>query len=92
LLAKLKSTPEGDGTLLDNTCLAYVHEHAEANPHKNSGLALIVAGHAGNLATGMHTKATGTVGDLYFTLANDVMQAGLAKFPTATKRLTAVLA
>ena len=33
--------------MLDHTCLVYVHEHAEANPHKNSGLAMIVAGHAG---------------------------------------------
>jgi hypothetical protein len=92
LLAKLKSTPEGDGNLLDNTCLLFVHEHAEANPHKNSGLALIVAGHAGNLAMGMHTKSTGTVGDLYLTVADDVMQAGLEKFPTATKKLTQLLA
>ena len=47
LVAKLKSTPEGDGTLLDHCCLLYVHEHAEANDHKNNGLACIVAGHAG---------------------------------------------
>jgi hypothetical protein len=32
LLAKLKSIPEGDGTVLDHTCLIYAHEHAEANP------------------------------------------------------------
>ena len=38
--------PEGDGTLLDRTCLLYVHEHAEANAHKNNNLAVIVAGHA----------------------------------------------
>jgi len=92
LLAKLKSIPEGDGTLLDHTCLVYAHEHAEANPHKNSGMALLVAGHAGKLATGMHTKMTGTIGDLYLTLADEVMQAGLTKFPTASKKLTALLA
>jgi hypothetical protein len=45
LLAKLKSIPEGDGTLLDHTCLLYVHEHAEANPHKNNGLPAILAGY-----------------------------------------------
>jgi hypothetical protein len=91
LLAKLKSTPEGDGTLLDNCCLLYVHEHAEANPHKNSGLAMIVAGHAGKLAVGTHTRLTGTVGDLYLTLADEVMQAGLTKFPTASGRVGAVI-
>jgi hypothetical protein len=92
LLAKLKSTPEGDGTLLDHCCLLYVHEHAEANPHKNSGLAMIVAGHAGKLVTGTHTRLTGTVGDLYLTLADHVLQAGLGKFPTATTKVGAVLA
>src|SRR6185369_4018202 len=31
LVAKLKSMREGDGCLLDNTCLVFAHEHAEAN-------------------------------------------------------------
>ncbi len=91
LLGRLKSTPEGDGTLLDHCCLVYVHEHAEANPHKNNGLGMIVAGHAGRLATGMHTETTGTVGDLYTTLANDVLQADIGSFPTFNRRLTEVL-
>ncbi|MGH9722249.1 MAG: DUF1552 domain-containing protein [Bryobacteraceae bacterium] len=92
LLAKLKSTPEGEGNVLDHTCLLYLHEHAEANPHKNDGLALIVAGHAGRLATGLHSKVTGTEGDLYLTLAADVMQSGITKFPTAGKKLSVLLA
>lgn len=92
LLAKLKSVSEGDGTLLDHSCLVYVHEHAEANPHKNHGLGLIVAGHAGRLATGLHSRMTGTIGDLYLTLADDVMNAGLGKFPTATKKFSGLLA
>ena len=56
LVGKLKAMPEGDGNLLDHTLLVYVHEHAEANPHKNNGLAAIVAGHAGRLKTGMHRR------------------------------------
>ena len=91
LLGKLKSMPEGDGTLLDHTCLLYVHEHAEANPHKNFGLGLILAGHTG-LATGMHTQATGTVGDLYVALADGVMKAGIGTFPTATRMLPGIVA
>lgn len=91
LLGRLKSTPEGDGTLLDHCCLVYVHEHAEANPHKNNGLGMIVAGHAGRLATGMHTETTGTVGDLYTTLAEDVLHAGIGSFPTFNRKLTEVL-
>lgn len=92
LVAKLKSAPEGDGTLFDHCCLAYVHEHAEANPHKNSGLAMIVAGGMSGLAKGKHTRITGTVGDVYLTLADEVLGAGLGKFPTATKKLSALLA
>ena len=91
LLAKLKSIPEGDGTVLDHTCLVYAHEHAEANPHKCSGLAMIVAGHAGKLKTGMHSRVMGTIGDLYLTVADDIVGAGLGKFPTASKKMTQVL-
>ena len=92
LVAKLKSVPEGDGTLFDNTVLAFVHEHAEANPHKNSGLAMIVAGGSKRLVRGKHTRITGTVGDVYLTLADDVLGVGLGKFPTATRKLGALLA
>jgi hypothetical protein len=92
LLSKLKSIPEGDGTLLDHCCLLYVHEHAEANPHKNIGHGSIVAGHAGGLVTGVHTRTTGTVGDLHLTLADDVMHAGLGKFPQATQKLPGLAA
>ncbi len=91
LLAKLKSTPEGDGNVLDRTCLLYIHEHAEANDHKNNGLAAIVAGHAGNLATGMHSKMTGTMGDLYLTVANAAVGAPIEKFPTAGGKLAGVI-
>ena len=43
LVAKLKATPEGDGNLLDNTALVFIHEHAESNNHKNSGHSAIIA-------------------------------------------------
>jgi len=87
LLSRLKSITEGDGTLLDHCCLLFVHEHAEANEHKNNGLSVVIAGHAGGLKTGLHTRTTGTFGDLYLALANDVMGAGLESFPTAERRL-----
>lgn len=92
LVGRLKATPEGDGSVFDNTVLAYVHEHAEANPHKNSGLAMIVAGGMKGLATGKHTRVTGTVGDVYMTLADEVLHAGIGSFPTATKTLSALTA
>ena len=92
LVAKLKSIPEGDGTLLDNTVLMYVHEHAEAGPHKSSGMIALVAGSKEKLTLGRHTKIAGTIGDLYTTLFDGVMGAGLGKAPTATRQLTEILA
>jgi len=91
-ISKLKSIPEGDGTLLDHCCLLFVHEHAEANPHKGTGHGAIVAGHAGRLATGMHSQVTGTFGDLHLTLADDIMGADLGKFPEATSKISALIA
>ena len=91
LVAKMKSTPEGDGNLLANTALVLIHEHAEANAHKNNGMAVIVAGHAGGLKTGLHTKTTGTVADLYLTVADEVLNSGINSFPTADKKLTEIV-
>jgi hypothetical protein len=91
LLGKLKSIPEGDSTLLDRTLLLYVHEHAEANSHKTSGMAAILAGHAGGVKTGMHSMLTGTVGDLYLTLAEEVMGAPIGKFPSASRKLSDIV-
>jgi len=91
-LSKLKSIPEGDATLLDHCSVLYVHEHAEANPHKNSGHGAILAGHAGRLATGMHSQLTGTIGDLYTTVAEVVIGVDIGRFPTATGKLSAIVA
>lgn len=91
LLGRLKAMPEGEGTLLDHTALLFVHEHAEANAHKNNNLAVIVAGHAGGLKTGMHTRTTGTLGDLYQTVADEVLSARIGAFPTAERKLTEIV-
>jgi hypothetical protein len=92
LVAKLKSIPEGDGSLLDNTVLTYVHEHAEAGPHKSSGMIALVAGSRRELALGRHTKIAGTIGDLHLTIADNVVGAGLGKIPSANRKLTEILA
>jgi hypothetical protein len=47
-------------------------------------MAMIVAGHTGRLATGMHSRVMDTAGDLYLTIADDVMSARLGKCPTAS--------
>jgi hypothetical protein len=91
LVGRLKATPEGEGTLLDHTCLLFAHEHAEANPHKNNGLALIVAGHTGGMKTGLHTRTTGTVADLYVTLADEALKTDIGKFPTFENKLTGIV-
>ncbi len=91
LLGRLKSIREGDGTLLDNTCALFIHEHAECNAHKNAGLAMIAAGHAGGMKTGLHTRVTGTIGDLYTTLAEEAIGARIQRFPTADKKLTQLI-
>jgi hypothetical protein len=91
-VAKLKSIPEGDKTLLDNTVLMYVHEHAEAGPHKTSGMIALVAGSKEKIAVGQHQKIAGTIGDLYTTLFDGVMGVNLGKAPTATRQLTEILA
>jgi hypothetical protein len=41
----MKLIPEDDGTLVDYSCLLSMHEHAEANVHKNNGLVAIRARH-----------------------------------------------
>src|SRR3954452_6512190 len=92
LLGRLKSTPEGESNVLDRTTIVYVHEHAEANDHKNNGLSVIVAGHAGNLLTGRHTRTTGTISDLYLAVANKSMGAGLNSFPMATHEIKEIFA
>jgi hypothetical protein len=94
LVAKLKSIPEGSGTVLDNTCLVFVHEHAEANIHKASGMIALVAGSKDRLAHGRHTRVDGTFGDLYRTLADGALDAGLSAeaFPTSSRQLTELLA
>jgi hypothetical protein len=91
-IGRLKSMPEGAGTLLDNTCVVFAHEHAEANPHKDNGLALILAGHAGGMKTGMHSKMRNTAGDLYLTVAEEVFKLRLEKgFPTAEKKISGIV-
>jgi hypothetical protein len=91
LVGRLKATPEGAGSLLDSTCLLMVHEHAEANAHKNNNLAVILAGHASSMKTGLHTRTTGTLGDLYLTLAEEVAGARVGSFPTAGRKLGEVV-
>jgi len=91
LVGKLRSMPEGSGTVLDNTLLVFVHEHAEAGPHKSDGHITLLAGCRDKVAHGRHVKLNGTIGDLYLTLTDQVVGAGLGKYPTASRKITQVL-
>jgi hypothetical protein len=47
LIAKLKSIPEGDGTVLDSTLLVWVNEHSRGNNHDRDKIPYVLAGRAG---------------------------------------------
>jgi hypothetical protein len=44
LLNKLDSTPEGDGTMLDNCCVVWVNELGRGNSHTRDDIPFILAG------------------------------------------------
>ena len=88
LVGKLKSIPEGAGSVLDNTMLVFVHEHAEANLHKASGMIAILAGATDRLARGRHTRTFGTVGDLYLTLDGRRARSRTRYFPDRNEAAT----
>ncbi len=57
-LNKLKSTPDGDRSLLDNTLVIYGSPMGNSNVHNHKRCPLIFAGHAGGQLTGgVHLKA-----------------------------------
>jgi hypothetical protein len=56
-LDKLKSTQDGDGTLLDHSTIMYGGALSDGNGHSNHNLPLLVAGHAGGFARGRHVAA-----------------------------------
>ena len=57
-LDKLKKTPDGDGTLLDNTLVLYGSPMGNSNVHNHKRCPLFLAGHAGGrVKGGLHIKA-----------------------------------
>jgi hypothetical protein len=84
--------PEGAGTVLDNTLLVFVHEHAEAGPHKAVGHVNLIAGLGNKINHGQHMRVTGSVGDMYMTLIDGPLGAGVGRYPAATGKLPQLLA
>ncbi len=57
LLEKLKSTPEGDGSLLDHAMVAYGSGNSDGNAHNHDNLPILLAGGGcGTLKTGRHIR------------------------------------
>jgi hypothetical protein len=72
-LAKLKATPDGDGSLLDHLTLVYGSGMSDSNVHDIHGLPIaLIGGGAGRLKGGRHLRyAAGTpLTNLYLTLLN----------------------
>ncbi len=57
LLQKLKSVPEGDGTLLDHSMIVYGSGISDGNAHSHDHLPVLLAGKAnGTIQTGRHIR------------------------------------
>jgi hypothetical protein len=56
-LERLKTTADGDGTLLDHTAILYGGAISDGNAHSHLDLPLLVAGHAGGWKGGTHVAA-----------------------------------
>ena len=62
LIAKLKATPEGNGSLLDNCAIGFMNEGgrgATGGSHSGEDLAFLFAGGAGGLKRGEHVRVAG---------------------------------
>ena len=58
LLQELKETPDGDGSMLDNSVVIYGSPMGNPNQHNHKRVPFLVAGHAGGAITGgVHLKA-----------------------------------
>ncbi|HYR59082.1 MAG TPA: DUF1552 domain-containing protein [Chthoniobacteraceae bacterium] len=60
LLARLKSIPEGDGTLLDHCTIAYGSGNSDGDRHNHDDLPILLAGRGGGtIKTGRHIQLAG---------------------------------
>jgi hypothetical protein len=88
-LERLASTPDGDGTLLDQCALLYGYGMSEGNGHIPQNLPLVLAGGgAGALKGGRHIKypARTPLANLHTALL-DKLGAPVEKFVNSTGRV-----
>jgi hypothetical protein len=88
-LGKLKSIPEGDGTVLDHCMIAYGSGNSDGNRHTHNNLPLLLAGKGGGtIRSGRHVRFADE------TPVNNLWRALLERMGAGTGRLgdsTAVL-
>ncbi|MFV0446736.1 MAG: DUF1552 domain-containing protein [Planctomycetaceae bacterium] len=74
-LKQLKSTPEGDGTLLDHTMIVYGGSLSDANRHQHDDLPVLVAGGGGGTLQGgrhLQVKEQTPMANLFLSLLDRV--------------------
>ena len=87
---KLKETPDGDGTLLDNTMVLYGSPMGDSNLHNHKRVPLILLGHAGGkLNGGVHvvTPDATPSANMYLTLLHKLGLDDIASFGDSTGEL-----
>ncbi len=90
LLDKLRSTPDGDGTLLDHSIVLYGSAMSDGNQHNHGPLPIILAGGAsGRLKGGRHLRNTKdtTMSNLLLALL-DKLEIPTEKFGDSTGMLS----
>lgn len=87
-IEKLRSTTDGDGSLLDHSAILYGGALSDGNQHSNTNLPLLVAGHAGGIRGGRHvvTEARTPAANLFVQMLNSV-GVELESFADSTGRL-----
>ncbi len=91
-LTKLKSIPEGDGTLLDHAMIVYGSGIGDGNRHNHDDLPILLAGRGGGTVTpGRHIKADGRVplNNLFLSML-DRVGAKADRFGDSTGRFDAI--
>ena len=89
-LAKLRATPDGDGTLLDHMTILYGSGISNSNAHAGDNLPLlVVGGGAGKIKGGRHLEYTGkpSMANLLVTLL-DKLDVPVEKLGGSTGRLS----
>jgi hypothetical protein len=89
LLERMRDTPDGDGSLLDNSLVLYGSPMGDSNLHNHKRVPFFMAGHAGGrIKGGVHIKApAGTplanamLGVLQALGADDISQFGDSEMP-----------